>query len=142
MSRRNDVGPDRDGNSVAICLEDGSTIVGGPTRPVPNSAKSLTVMARRGFSDATQHSIISQVRTLDGLEKHWSDGKPALAIDEKALGPDHGGEMGREIASFRLDREDAPAEPLTSGGIAQRRPPHSLPNTVFGNGGLAVWRDD
>ena len=37
-----------------------STIVGGPPSAVPNSAKSLIVVARGEFSDATQRSIVSQ----------------------------------------------------------------------------------
>ena len=37
-----------------------STIVGGQPSAVPNFAKSLTVVARRGFSDAARRSIVSR----------------------------------------------------------------------------------
>src|SRR5439155_15236230 len=37
-----------------------STIVGVPPSAVPNFAKSLIVVARRGFSDAARRSIVSR----------------------------------------------------------------------------------
>src|SRR5206468_11573433 len=39
-----------------------STIVGVPPSAVPNFAKSLIVVARRGFSDAARRSIVRGVR--------------------------------------------------------------------------------
>src|SRR5207245_10075152 len=41
---------------------DVETIVCGPYHAVPNFAKSLIVVARRGFSDAARRSIVSRVR--------------------------------------------------------------------------------
>src|SRR5439155_18833558 len=57
-----------------------STIVGVPPSAVPNFAKSLTVMARRGFSDAALSANMSETATP---RKFSVEGEQGLEDDER-----------------------------------------------------------
>ena len=58
---------------------DVEAIVCDPYHAVPNFAKSLIVVARRGFSDAARRSIVSRGYEPCMLTERWREGRFSLA---------------------------------------------------------------
>src|SRR3989442_8401312 len=65
---------------------DVEAIVCDPYHAVPNFAKSLIVVARRGFSDAARRSIVSRRYEPCMLTERWRGG-PFLLADRRFLAP-------------------------------------------------------